>query len=571
LTAIARSPADIGGQVRPNDDATARPRRWPHVLGVGLVTSLFATIYSAYLLGVHSALRDGLADVGEYDQAISGYAHFMGPHSPFVGLNGNPNSAGVLQLSDHFTPLLALLAPFYWIHDGPETLLVETGVLAALPIIPLWLFTRRAVGEFRLGGTVAAYFAVVAYGLSWPLQEALWFEFHEVFLAIPIMMWMMERAQAGQLRQAALVSLLLLGVKDDLGFVVAVFGLYLAAKDATVPDWLRFARRAVRQPRRALGAALRRDRLWFLALVPVGLGMVLLVNKVLLPHFGGSPTRNFTYTEFGATPTAALHSMLGHPGTVLHTLLDSPVKKRTLHMLLRPVLGLCLLSPLSLMAAPLLVERFLSVNQLYWQMPYHYNAFLLPMIFCGAVDGAARLARWLTDGRPLRWRIMRPLAARFDDLSAGRLAALSGRGPLIRGVLLAGFGLYLALYGWQYANRYPLYAMTKAPFWNTSHAAAAGKRAAAHVPSNVLVAAATQLGPQLLSRDRVIMWDFPGDRYYPPTPWVVADVARSSFPFKTVAQQRDDVAWLEREGYRVVYQEDGWVVLHQGPPVLDVH
>lgn len=589
LTAIASSPADIGGEITPNDDESAHPRRWPHVLGVGLIASLFATIYSAYLLGVHSTLRDGLADVGEYDQAISGYAHFMGPHSPFVGLNGNPNSAGVLQLSDHFTPLLALLAPFYWIHDGPETLLIETGVLAALPIIPLWLFTRRAVGGFRLGGAVAAYFVVVAYGLSWPLQEALWFEFHEVFLAIPIMVWMMERAQAGRLRQAALVSLLLLGVKDDLGFVVATFGVYLATKDATVLDWLRLVLRAFREPRRAFGAVLRRDRLWFLALVPIGLGMVLLVNDVLLPHFGGSPTRNFSYTEFGATPTAALHTMLGHPGTVYHTLFNSPVKKKTLHMLLRPVLGLSLLSPLSLMAAPLLVERFLSVNQLYWQMPYHYNAFLLPMIFCGAVDGAARLTRWLTDGRPLRWRVMRPITApitaRFDGLSAGRLGRLGrlgdrlgqlgrlpGPGPLVRGVLLAGFGFYLALYGWQHVNRYPLYAMEKAPFWNTSsHAVTAGKRAAAHVPSNVLVAAATQVGPQLLSRDRVIMWDFPGDRGYPLTPWVIADVSRSSFPFATVAEQRADVEWLKLEGYRVVYQEDGWVVLQRGAPVVDAH
>lgn len=571
---------------------------------MGLITSLFAAVYSAYLLGQFFTLNDGLADVGEYDQAISGYAHFIGPHSPFVGMFNDPNNLGGLQLSDHFTPLLALLAPFYWIHDGPQTLLIETGVLAALPMIPLWLFTRRAVGEFRLAGTVSAYLVIIAYGLSWPLQEALWFQFHEVFLAIPIMIWMIERAQAGRLRQAALISLLLLGVKDDLGFIVAIFGIYLATKDKSLLDWARFLRGAARAPRAALAVLRRNDRLLLLALVPIGLGMVLLVNNVLLPYFGGSPTRNFTYTEFGATPNAALHTMASHPSAVFHTLLNSPVKRRTLHMLLRPVLGLCLLSPLSLMAAPLLLERFLSVNTLYWQMPYHYNAFLLPMIFCGAVDGAARLARWVTDPRlravlsrlaqlqpvrPLTNRINARLNARANSAPLdtqpltgrpgwlGRLAGRSGvlttsRGGLVRGTLVAAFSLYIAFYSYHTARLYPLHDMTKSAFWNTSNeTVVAAKDAAAHVPDNVLVAAATRVGPQLLSRDRVILWAIPGNRGYPDAPWVIADVTRLSWPFVNVAAQKTDVAYFENKGYQVVFQEDGFLVLHQGPQSTATH
>lgn len=561
-------------------------------MGVGLVTSLFAALYSAYLLGQLFNLSAGMADVAEYDQAISGYAHFIGPHSPFVGMFGDPNNAGGLQLSDHFTPLLVVLAPFYWIHDGPQTLLIETGVLAALPMIPLWMFTRRAVGSFRLAGSVAGYLAIVAYGFSWPLQEALWFQFHEVFLAIPIMVWMIERAQAGRLRQAALVSLLLLGVKDDLGFVVAVFGVYLATKDKSLLDWARFLRATARAPRSAIAVLRRHDRLLLLALVPIGLGMVLLVNRVLLPYFGGSPTRNFTYTEFGATPTAALHTILGNPGTVFHTILNSPVKHRTLHMLLRPVLGLCLLSPLSLMAVPLLLERFLSVNTLYWMMPYHYNAFLLPLIFCGAIDGAARLTRWVTDPRLGVWlargaqlRPVQPVAARVNSVRlytarlTGRLGGLRRRiggnasgGSLVRGTLIAAFSFYIAYYGWHTARLYPMYNVTKPAFWNTStDKIIAAKHAAAHVPDNVLVAAATAVGPQLLSRDRVILWDEPGDRGYPDAPWVIADSARSSWPFPTMAAQKTDIQYLEHKGYQVVFQEDGYLVLHQGSPTTNGH
>ena len=552
MTAVASTPATIGGEAAPVDEREAPPRRWPHVLGVGAIVSLYAALYSTYLLILHSTLQDGLADVGEYDQAVSGYAHFMGPHSPFIGLHG-AGDAGTLQLADHFTPLLVLLAPFYWIHDGPETLLIETAVLTALPIIPLWLFVRRAVrNSGRLGalaGNLSAYLVVIGYGVTWPLQMALWFEFHEVFLELPILMWMIERAQAGRLRQAALISLLLLGVKDDMGFVVAVFGLYLATKDATPRDWWRLLRRAPRRARLLLETIRRRDRAWFLALVPIGIGMVWLVAQVLLPAAGGSPNRNFTYTEFGPNQSAAIHAMLADPGNTFGTLFNSPLKRQTLEMLLWPVLGLCLLSPLSLMALPLVMERFLSVNQLYWVMPYHYNAFLVPIIFCAGVDGALRLSRWLTSAR----------------LSG----TVAGHGQLVRSALMTAFAMYVAAYAWWTFDRYPMHHMTQAVFWDVSNpSVVAAKQAASQIPDTVYVASATQIGPHLLSRDKVVMWAPPGDRHYPPAPWVLADVQRTSYPFsgktdaQKIAAQRAEVQRLESAGYRLVFQSDGWVVLH---------
>ena len=580
MTAVASTPAAVGGEAAPNDGLEAPPRRWPHVLGVGAIVSLYTALYSTYLLILHTTLQDGLADVGEYDQAISGYAHFMGPHSPFIGLHG-AGDAGKLQLADHFTPLLALMAPFYWIHDGPETMLIETAVLTALPIIPLWLFVRRAVrnsGRFgALAADLSAYLVVIGYGVTWPLQMALWFEFHEVFLELPILMWMIERAQAGRLRQAALISLLLLGVKDDMGFVVAIFGLYLATKDATPLDWARLLRRVSRRPRLLLDTVRRRDRAWFLALVPVGIGMVWLVAQVLLPAAGGSPNRDFTYTEFGPNQSAAMHAMLADPGNTFATLFNSHYKTQTLEMLLWPVLGLCLLSPLSLMAAPLLLERFLSVNQLYWVMPYHYNAFLVPIIFCAGVDGALRLSRWLVwiwqlawstpRGRKARIRLRRALRVslpkRVRSLLARAEWRIAGRHPAATSVMALLFAMYVAIYAWSTFNRYPMHHMTQAAFWDVSNpSVVAAKQAASKIPDNAYVASATQVGPQLLSRDKVVMWGPPGDRNYPPPPWVLADVQRTSYPFKDAAAQQAEVQRLESTGYRVVFEKDGWLVLH---------
>lgn len=504
--------------------------RGRHVLGVGGLTVLAAVVYAAYLLILDASLQDGLPDVGEFDQAVSGYAHFMGPHSPFVGLP-NLADAGVSQLSDHFTPLLALLAPGFWIYDGPQTLLVETAILAALPMIPLWIFTRRALG------TTAGYLVIVGYAFSWPLAEALWFEFHEVFLAMPLLAWMIERAQAGRRLQAALISLLLLGVKDDMGFVVAVFGVYLAAKDLTLRQWIGFARRPAAAARRLPSV----PRRWLpLALVPAGLGMVALVGSVLLPHFGGSPTRDFSYQEFGATQGQALHTMAAHPLRVLRTLVDDPVKRHTLLLLALPTGFLALLSPLTLLAVPLLLERFLSTNTLYWAMPLHYNAFVVVILLCAGVDGAARLVH-----------------------AVARRGAVGGQ-RWLRPTLVTSFAGYVAVAAVATAHQYPLSVLAQYRFRHSPDTAsvAAAMAAVGRVPDDTVVAAAAQAGPRLLHKDKVILWSTPGDRHYPATPWVLADVRRPCYPFTDLAAQRAAVRLLQTRGYRVVFEDDGWVVLH---------
>ena len=53
-----------------------------------------------------------------------------------------------------------------------------------------------------------------------------------------------------------------------------------------------------------------------------------------------------------------------------------------------------LLSPIALAAVPLLLERMLAnVFPNWWVTSYQYNAYLVIILACAAVDGAARLDR----------------------------------------------------------------------------------------------------------------------------------------------------------------------------------
>src|ERR1035438_5793874 len=156
----------------------SRPR---HIVAVGVLTALMAAGYSAFSLILNYTFQTSSYDLVIFDEAVRSYAHFQPGISVIKGLHNNfgPHFS---VLGDHWSPILASLAPLYWIFNSPETILVAQGVLFALAVPPLWLFTRRAFGGGRKAA-VAAYLVSVAYALSWPIASAAAFDFHEVAFA----------------------------------------------------------------------------------------------------------------------------------------------------------------------------------------------------------------------------------------------------------------------------------------------------------------------------------------------------------------------------------------------------
>lgn len=343
------------------DAALARAGHDPHVFAVALITVAFAFLYCWYALLVlwHDDTVAGY-DLAIFDQTVRSYAHLGLPRSSTLR-DLDPSGTGMMQLGDHFSPILALLAPLYWIHDSPSVLLVAQGVLFAAAIPSVWLFARRALGP------VAAYPAALAFALYWPLQSALQTSFHEVAFAVPLMALMLERAQAGKHRQAAVAAAVLLLVKEDMGFVVCVLGIL----------WFR-------EGRRRLGAVVALG----------GISSVVVLNFAVMPLIGGMRNRNWQYAKLGVTPGQALGNLVHHPVRFLTGFVD-PVNTKldTLVWLLLPVLFLALRSKLVLLAVPLIAERFWADIPSYWGRYWQYNAFVAVLIFVAAIDGARRLPR----------------------------------------------------------------------------------------------------------------------------------------------------------------------------------
>ncbi len=407
-----------------------------HLVGVGALTVLVAAVYAVYALIRFWAARTTTYDLVIFDQAVRSYSRFQAPIAIVKGVH-NGFGPHFSVLGDHFSPILVVLAPLYWIHDGPRTLLVAQSALLALTVVPLWVFARRRLGVWQ------AYCAAGVYALAWPVAETLAFDFHEMAFVPVLSILMLERDDAGRPWQCAAAAGALLLVKEDMGLLVAGFGIYLLTR--------RGARRR--------GAAF----------VAAGLVWTWLAARVFVPAFGGAADYYWAYDALGQDlPHAAAHAVT-HPWDVVRLLVTPHVKATTMLWLVAPLLLLPLASPITLSVLPLLAERMVSSRFGHWWEPrFHYNVALAALLVAAAVDGAARFRRVRAD------RVW-PVAA---------LLATAAIVPYFA------FGRFF-----------------ERGFYHRDARAGAAAAVIGAVPDGTIVEAANGVGPWLSRRTRVLLWD----------------------------------------------------------------
>ncbi|RZS45111.1 putative membrane protein [Herbihabitans rhizosphaerae] len=300
---------------------------------------VFSVAYAAFSLRRHANFQTSGFDLGIFEQAVRGYAHGELPVSDILGHN---------LLGEHFSPILAILAPFYRLFPSAETLLIAQALLLGLSVFPVTRTAIRLLGPM-LGTTIG-----FCYGISWGLHSALAFDFHEVAFAVPITAFALDAYLRGKLGQAVAIAASLVLVKEDLGLTVAMLGLLIAVKPAT----------------RRLG----------LITAACGLTATLVSIFVLIPHFRGTSYRFFEAAGSGTGDW-----------------FDSD-KIVLVLLVLAPSLFLALRSPLLLLVLPTLAWRLLSSNLFYWQPDFHYDAVLMPIVFFALVHSLTllRLRRFST-------------------------------------------------------------------------------------------------------------------------------------------------------------------------------
>ncbi|MBB4917367.1 DUF2079 domain-containing protein [Streptosporangium saharense] len=471
------------------------------------VTVLSALLYSAYSLVSFARFRAGAYDLVIFDQAVRSYSR-LGPPVAIVKGVHNDFGAQFSVLGDHWSPILAVLSPFYRIHDGPETLLVLQAILLASAIPFLWKYAFRAFSASPMvserGAERMAYCVAIAYAISWPVAETVAFDFHEAAFVPLLTAVLLERHQANRKWHVLVVAFLILQVKEDMGLLVAGLGLFFMTRKGD----------------RAFGALF----------VLMGAAATYLCTQVLIPHFGGRSDYYWAYSGLGHNfREAALHA-LTHPFDALALLATPPVKVQTVILLLAPLLFASVMSPITISVVPLVMERMLSSSfPNWWDSKYHYNAFIVMVIFVGGVDGYRRLTALMPISR-----------------GPGRLGRAVLWWPSL--VLLVSIAMI------------PFFAFGRffsADFYASTPRTEAAAVAVAAVPDDALVEAANNVAPALSSRTRTLLWD----RTVRWAPWVIADVQKRVFPFLSLDEQTARVTFLLRNGYRVVFSSAGYIVL----------
>ncbi|TQF05719.1 DUF2079 domain-containing protein [Kitasatospora acidiphila] len=496
----------------------ARKGRSPQRLSDTQRTLLLTGLCFAALLGTDlrawSSVGLGGFDLGIFDQGVRGYAHFGLPVSTLKYFH-HEFPPGFSLLGDHFSPILALLAPLYWVWDDPRSLLLGQALLfaAGVPLV-----RRISDHAFAAAEPVvrrrARDLAGLVFGLGWPLLVASQVGFHEVGFAVPLTLLMLERGMAREYRPVVLAAVLLCCTKEDMGLVVAAYGLVLL--------WRGRGSAAARTARQTGG--------WLLV---SGLATTAITVQWAIPTMGGEPGYYWHYDAVGPNaPAAALH-VLTDPLVLLRAATDQTLKPLLLLWLFGTLFLLPLRSATALCAVPLLAERILSSNPNHWSVARHYDAFLWPILLTATIEVLGRLHG---RGRPRRVQWL--------------------------GIGLAGVSLATAV-------PLGLAELAIPSQWSPGPRQVTLLKATALIPDGAWVEADNQIAPRLTARDHVVLVD--------QTPrgceYVLIRSLGRSFPFATDQQQRDRIRLLLAHGYRQVWGSNGVVLLHrwQSEPVPGEH
>lgn len=464
-------------------------RRDGRVGGVALAVGAFL-VYATYAIGRHLRFETGGYDLGIFEQAIRRYAHFQVPYSELKG-------TGVDLLGDHFHPILILLAPIYRLFPSPITLLVAQALVLAFSVHQVTRIGVREVNRF------AGLAIGTGYALSWGVQAAVGYDFHEVVFAVPIVIASLDAYLRGRYRACALWAAALVLVKEDLTITVAAVGVLLFTTG-----------------QRRLGALL------------TGYGVLAfgLIVGVVIPAL--NIDGHYAYwnaAEIGSA--SARHVDLIHRVSAAITGLATPWSKPFgVILLLLPVVFVALLSPIAMVAAPTVVWHLASANPAYSGMRYHYSVSLMPIVFLAAIDA----------------------------LRSGRLSRLSRRVRVWVPVAILVVGLVFAVIG-------PLGQMTRPGWWRTTEYGADAVPALRLVPRGAVVAADNRMAAHLTS-DRTVYWVAAGLRdstgRIVDVDWVIGNVTSGHFPIGPDVRAPLFTALTEC-GYRRVYAVDGVIVLRR--------
>jgi len=480
---------------------------------VGAMVLLYALLFGWLSLERYWGYGMHALDMGNMGQAAWNMIHghlfdFTNMRLPYHGIEAWGTTT---RLSFHVEPLFPVISLVYLLYPQPESLLVLQTIALALGAVPVYLLARDVLQSRAL-----AHVFTLAY-LLFPTLEALnLYEFHPVSLATPLLLFAFLFAYRRQYLPFALCCLAAMGTKEEIGLVVAMFGLYVALAQR---NW-------------RVGAAT----------VFLGVAWSLFAVLVVEHHFRQPGTKtyfNARYSYLGHGVRGILHTVLHDPG-VFPRVLFTWSKLGYLERLLTPTGFVALLAlPALFLGAPTFGLNLFS------QDPHMYSAL---------GDNSAELVSVVLIASILGARVI----LNFLELWLSRERAH---------LALFLYILVVALWN-QRANGFTLFgAAFQGPAVGAHQKLA--DRFVSMIPSNAPVSTQDQLDPHLSSRRYLYLFEDTGRRMgtlpgLAPANYILLDASAPTYPLPSYQLYDRIRPWIRQPGWGISAADDGLILVKKG-------
>jgi len=503
--------------------------QFPELLAWGLIL-LYIVTFTWLAILRHASFDSSGFDLGIYDQVVWNTLH---GRPFFYTTTGQP----LLHLSNHASLILLLVAPFYLIHSGPETLLFLQTAAIGLGGLPLFWLAREKLGHKKpqispitqtreedksvksvpsvvnfQSGDFAALSLLAAYLLFPTLQIVNLWDFHPPVLAVGFFMaafYCLAKRKSGWFLFWAVLAML---CKEQLPLQVAFLGL----------------------------AAIVMHRDWRLGLTTIAVAVVyfFIIMYWVIPANSVTGDHLFIgfYAELGDSPAEIVLTTLTRPDLVLNILLQ-PTRLQYLFDILTPFAYLPLLGlPVLAIGAPSFAINLLSGNTaMHDATGAQYGADVAPWLAWAALYGMVYL-------RQIMHRVsgVTPHASRITFFH-------------VPSILL----LVVALV-WQLFHGFSPLALDP-PQWEITAHDRLAQRFIAQIPPDASIAAQGKLYPHL--SNRLIAYQLPDVNE---AEYVFFDATTGTWPVHP-----NDIWALAREllssgQYGVLDAADGYLLLKRG-------
>lgn len=333
---------------------------------VFFILLFFVLIYGSISLVNHYQFRTSALDLGFNTHALYCYAHLINPRfmaKPEINYLGN-----------HFTPLIILFVPLYYLLGSYTLLIIQ--ILAILAGgLGVYFYAKLKTRYAWLPVIILFQF----YSL-WGIYSALAYDFHFVVIAAMLVPWFIYFYEKDNRKWTFIFLALILLCKENMSLwmVFVITGLYVRDK----------FRKLKTQPLYSISLIVTAG-LYFILVVGI---IMPAINKGAVPiYFKNS------YSHIGASFSEIIVNLITHPKDTFDLFFkniypDKPYYgiKAELYLVIIASGGIALLfKPYYLiMLIPVFTQKMLSKSPLLWGTLYHYSIEFVPIISLAVFEWA---------------------------------------------------------------------------------------------------------------------------------------------------------------------------------------